>query len=173
MDRRAWRTTVHRVTKSWTWPKRLSTNTCVTCVCVRVCVCVCVCVCACVLNGLRLVWVPCPPREDLPYLGIKPVSLISPALAGMFFTSTATLYNFMCTTYWFEIPLYCNMIAIAVIIRTNITSHNYNFFLVFGKTNSLLASLMIIIQYHLSLIYCALALKGLFTTCLLIASLYP
>ena len=129
--------------------------------------------CVCVLNGLRLVWLPCPPPEDPPHPEIEPVSLISPASAGMFFTSTATLYNFKCTTYWFETLLYCNMIAIAVIIRTSITSHNYNFFLVVGKTNSLLASLMIVIQYHLSLIYCALALKGLFTTCLLVASLYP
>ena len=33
---------------------------------------------------------PCPPPGDLPNLGIKPVSLMSLALAGRFFTSRAT-----------------------------------------------------------------------------------
>ena len=33
---------------------------------------------------------PCPPPGDLPYSGIEPVSLMSPALAGRFFTSGAT-----------------------------------------------------------------------------------
>ena len=33
---------------------------------------------------------PCPPRGDLPDPGIKPVSLMSPALAGGFFTTSAT-----------------------------------------------------------------------------------
>ena len=37
-------------------------------------------------NGL-----PCPPPEDLPDLGIEPVSLTSPALADRFFTTSATL----------------------------------------------------------------------------------
>ena len=32
---------------------------------------------------------PCPPPGDLPNPGIKPVSLVSPALAGRFFTTTA------------------------------------------------------------------------------------
>ena len=31
---------------------------------------------------------PCPPSGDLPNPGIKPVSLMSPALAGRFFTTT-------------------------------------------------------------------------------------
>ena len=30
---------------------------------------------------------PCPPPEGLPHLGIEPTSLLSPALAGGFFTS--------------------------------------------------------------------------------------
>ena len=30
---------------------------------------------------------PCPPPGDLPNLGIKPISLMSPALAGWFFTT--------------------------------------------------------------------------------------
>ena len=33
---------------------------------------------------------PCPPPGDLTDLGIKPVSLKSPALAGQFFTTSAT-----------------------------------------------------------------------------------
>ena len=33
---------------------------------------------------------PCPPLGDLPYPGIKPVSLTSHALAGGFFTTGAT-----------------------------------------------------------------------------------
>jgi len=32
----------------------------------------------------------CPPPRDLPDLGIEPVSLMSPALAGRFFTTSAT-----------------------------------------------------------------------------------
>ena len=33
---------------------------------------------------------PCPPPGDLPDPGIKPTSLMSPALAGRFFTTSAT-----------------------------------------------------------------------------------
>ena len=36
-------------------------------------------------NGL-----PCPPPGDLPIPGIEPASLTSPALAGGFFTTSAT-----------------------------------------------------------------------------------
>ena len=36
-------------------------------------------------NGL-----PCPPPWDLPNPGIKPTSLMAPALAGEFFTTSAT-----------------------------------------------------------------------------------
>jgi len=36
-------------------------------------------------NGLS-----CPPPGDLPDPGIEPMSLISPALAGKFFTTSAT-----------------------------------------------------------------------------------
>ena len=32
---------------------------------------------------------PCPPPEDRPHPGIEPMSLISPALAGGFFTASA------------------------------------------------------------------------------------
>ena len=34
---------------------------------------------------------PCPPPGDLPYPGIKPASLMSPALADGFFTTSDTL----------------------------------------------------------------------------------
>ena len=33
---------------------------------------------------------PCPPPRDLTNPGIKPMSLVSPALVGMFFTTSAT-----------------------------------------------------------------------------------
>ena len=33
---------------------------------------------------------PCPPPRDLPDPGVEPVSLMSPALAGEFFTTSAT-----------------------------------------------------------------------------------
>ena len=33
---------------------------------------------------------PCPPPGDLPESGTEPVSLVSPALAGKFFTTSAT-----------------------------------------------------------------------------------
>ena len=33
---------------------------------------------------------PCPPPGDLPDSGIEPASLMSPALAGRFFTTSAT-----------------------------------------------------------------------------------
>ena len=33
---------------------------------------------------------PFPPPGDLPYQGIKPMSLISPSLAGVFFTTSTT-----------------------------------------------------------------------------------
>ena len=36
---------------------------------------------------------PCPPPGDLPDSGIEPTSLTSPALAGGFFTSSATWHR--------------------------------------------------------------------------------
>ena len=36
---------------------------------------------------------PGPPPEDLPEPGIKPASLMSPALAGRFYTTSATWFN--------------------------------------------------------------------------------
>jgi len=33
---------------------------------------------------------PCPPQGDLPDPGVKPASLMSPALAGQFFTTSTS-----------------------------------------------------------------------------------
>ena len=35
----------------------------------------------------------CPPPGDLPYPGIEPMSFTSPALAGGFFTTSATQFS--------------------------------------------------------------------------------
>ena len=47
---------------------------------------------------------PCPPLEDLPDLGIKPMSVTSPALVGGVFTTSATWeapsYYCTVTNYW-------------------------------------------------------------------------
>ena len=86
-----------------------------------VCVCVCVCVCACLSRVQLLVtlwtvqalsmgfsrqeyWcgLPCPPSGHLPDPAIKPMSLMSPALAGRFFTTSATweaLLLFYCSVF--------------------------------------------------------------------------
>ena len=37
-----------------------------------------------------LEWLPCPPPGDLPDPGIEPASLMSPALASRFFTTSTT-----------------------------------------------------------------------------------
>ena len=37
-----------------------------------------------------LEWLACPPPGDIPNLGIKLVSLIPPAMAGRFFTTSTT-----------------------------------------------------------------------------------
>ena len=42
-----------------------------------------------ILQTRILKWVPFPSAGDLPHLGIKPVSLMSPALAGGLFTTSA------------------------------------------------------------------------------------
>ena len=43
-----------------------------------------------IFQARTLEWVVCPPPGDLPNLGIESASLMSPALAGGFFTTTAT-----------------------------------------------------------------------------------
>ena len=43
-----------------------------------------------ILQARVLEWVLCPPPGDLPDPGIEPPSLMSPVLAGGFFTTSAT-----------------------------------------------------------------------------------
>ena len=43
-----------------------------------------------ILQARILEWVACPPPGDLPDPGIKPASLMSPALAGGLFTTSTT-----------------------------------------------------------------------------------
>ena len=43
-----------------------------------------------ILQARMLAWLPVPPPGCFPDPGIKPVSLMSPALAGRFFTTSAT-----------------------------------------------------------------------------------
>ena len=79
---------------------------------INACVCVCVCVCVKSLQLFLTLWphglahqaplsmgfsrqeywsgLPCPPPGDLPHPGIKPKSFTFPALAGGFFTTSAT-----------------------------------------------------------------------------------
>ena len=92
-----------------------------------VCVCVCACVCMCThpLTYFRHVqlfvtlwtivcqpplfmeflrqefwsWLPCPSPGYLPNTGVKSVFLMSPALAGMFFTTSATWEALLMATY--------------------------------------------------------------------------
>ena len=45
-----------------------------------------------ILQARILEWVPCPPPGDLPDPGIEPVSLMSPGLAGGFFTINVSYY---------------------------------------------------------------------------------
>ena len=69
------------------------------CVCIYVCIQSCLTFCNTVNCTAPLsiefsrqeYWteLPCPPPEDLPHPGIKPMSPVSPALAGRFFTTSA------------------------------------------------------------------------------------
>ena len=43
-----------------------------------------------ILQAKNTSWLPCPPPGDLPNPGTKPTSLTPPALAGVFFTTSAT-----------------------------------------------------------------------------------
>ena len=45
---------------------------------------------------------PCPPPEDLPNPGIEPTSLMSPALAGGYFTTSATWKALGCSIDGFK-----------------------------------------------------------------------
>ena len=52
---------------------------------------------------------PCPPPGDLPDPGIEPTSLMSPALAGGFLTTTAT-WEAQDVLLFFFLPLYFELI---------------------------------------------------------------
>ena len=43
-----------------------------------------------ILQARMLEWLPCPPPVDLPDPGMEPTSLMAPALAGSFFTTSTT-----------------------------------------------------------------------------------
>ena len=68
---------------------------------------------------------PCPPPGDLPNPGIEPVSLMSPALAGGFFTTSDHLYlvekpvnsqNFGNPTQKGDLTLFRNLQSSAVLV---------------------------------------------------------
>ena len=125
MVRGAWWATVHRVAKSQTWLKWLSTYNLYlhtytqhiyTHTYLHLRLCICVHARVCMLSHFSHVWLfatlwavacqsplsvgfsrqeywsglPCPPPGDHPDPGIESASLTSPALAGGFFTTSAT-----------------------------------------------------------------------------------
>ena len=55
---------------------------------------------------------PCPSPGDLPDPGIEPMSLLSPALAGGFFTTSATQEAHMCVRRCLKLP------AVSVFAKT-------------------------------------------------------
>ena len=59
-----------------------------------------------ILQGRILEWWPCPPPGDLPNPGIEPASLMSPALAGGFFTTSATreVPKSFLSLFFFDLP---------------------------------------------------------------------
>ena len=68
---------------------------------------------------------PCPPPGDVPNPGIEPVSLMSPALAGGFFTTSGHLYlvekpvnsqNFGNPTQKGDLTLFRNLQSSAVLV---------------------------------------------------------
>ena len=63
---------------------------------------------------------PCPPLGDLPHPRIEPMSLIAPALAGMFFTVEPLGSPQYCTNN----PL--KIIEISIIVRINIGFEFYH-----------------------------------------------
>ena len=63
---------------------------------------------------------PCPPPRDLPDPGIKPMSFISPDLAGRFFTTSATWEApvspiFIIKKQWFCVPILYLVIALSLL----------------------------------------------------------
>ena len=75
-------------------------------------------------NGL-----PFAPPGDLPHLGIKPKSFVSPVLAGRFFTTEPPGKLIKCI----KLPNLCYLYK----LHTHTHTHtNYNFFHIVGKINS-------------------------------------
>ena len=70
-------------------------------------------------------WLPLPTPGDLPSLGIKPASLVSPASTGEFFTTTATwealtlIYkDLYFSTHWYLLhALYFYLIPLVNVIK--------------------------------------------------------
>ena len=58
-----------------------------------------------ILQARILEWAAMPPPGDLPDPGMEPVSLTSPALAGEFFTTSATRWNQIFMTHF--LLFYC------------------------------------------------------------------
>ena len=56
-----------------------------------------------ILQARTLEWLPFPPSGDLPNPGIEPESLMSPALAGRFFTTSTT---WGAPEYWSRSPFH-------------------------------------------------------------------
>ena len=63
---------------------------------------------------------PCPPPRDLPNPGIEPTYLLSPALAGGFFTTSATLDNYRRYTHTYT-RIYSH---ICICIHTHVCVYN-------------------------------------------------
>ena len=58
---------------------------------------------------------PCPPTGDFPNPGIKPTSLMSPALAGDFFTTSATWKtHYKCELCFFKTCIYLVLAALGL-----------------------------------------------------------
>ena len=62
---------------------------------------------------------PCPPPEDLPDAGVKPVSLVSPALTGSFFTTMPPGKPVLCITHLKNNELLCNFTCNIYLVRNN------------------------------------------------------
>ena len=65
---------------------------------------------------------PCPPSGDLPNTGIKPLSLMSPALASRFFITSATWESLLSNECWqFDLWFLCLFQTQLVYVHTEIS----------------------------------------------------
>ena len=69
----------------------------------------------------RILELPCPPPGDLPNVGIKPTSLMSPALAGGFLT-TSTTWEAPCTYIYTYV---CMCVCIYCLQQLNLEQHGF------------------------------------------------